>query len=200
MGLFIFEGNEASGKTTLINELMKWRPWFINCKRHTQKTWEANHRLPSVNPEFDPYPAKWDFDAAADYDWRFFLEVIGYDPQGFDKASFVFDRSFITNHVFNEALFQQNQTQQHIDTMHAYEHQLSKIPHAIFYCKRSVDESFDDDFAGTCKLDIEAHRLLQNSYDDYFANAPKSLNIVEIDNDKLSVQDALNKIISYVGS
>ena len=31
--LIIFEGNENSGKTTLIDKLLEWRPWFIKCKR-----------------------------------------------------------------------------------------------------------------------------------------------------------------------
>ena len=55
--IIIFEGNENSGKTTLIDKLLEWRPWFIKCKR-TASTWYTNHELPETDPNHDPDGSK----------------------------------------------------------------------------------------------------------------------------------------------
>lgn len=197
--LIILEGADASGKTTLLNELRKWRPWFIFCKRHTHRNYVENHALAKTDPNHDPYPTKWDFGQAFMYDWRFFLEVISFDPQGFEKAGFVFDRCFITNHIFNDAIWTDHQTQSHIDMLHAYEHQLSKLTHVIFYCKRDVDANFTDSFTEDCPLTKQDHDKLQASYDKYFAGN-HGLNVIELDNNKLSIQEAVSIILNHVGA
>lgn len=196
--LIIFEGNEHSGKTSLIDELLKWRPWFIKCKRHTVRTWYNNHELSVDNPNHDPYPMNWDLNEAYFNDWRFFLEAISYDPQGFDKTTFVFDRSFITDWVFKRALYPDAFTPIYAQYYAAYEKKMQQIPHVIFYCKRSVQQDFNDCFAGSKSLTKSDYDKLQYWYDEW--RKQTTLNVVDVDNDTFSIQDNINKIISFVGS
>lgn len=198
--LIIVEGSEHGGKTTLIDELLKYRPWFIKCKRHTQATWPTNHKLAKDDPAYDPYPTKWDFGKAFFHDWRFFLEAISYDPQGFEKATFVFDRSFITNHIFNDAVWTDHQTPEHIEMLHAYEEKLAQIPHLIVYCKRDVSPDFKDKFTDDCELNYEHWQKFCQSYEKYFASIEGKLNVIKIDNNILTPQEAVNIVLQHVGS
>ena len=195
--LIIFEGNECSGKTTLIDKLLEWRPWFIKCKR-TASTWYTNHELPETDPNHDPYPSNWDMNEAFFNDWRFFLEAISFDPEGFNKASFVFDRSFITDWVFKRAIYPEAFTDNYQKMYAAYEAKLNKLPHVIFYCKRQVLDDFKDNFAGSANLTKEDHDKLQYWFDEW--RKQTTLNVIDIDNDTFTVNDNINKIIAYVGS
>lgn len=195
--LIIMEGNEASGKTSLVNKLLEWRPWFIKCKR-SACSWYANHNLPKEDPNYSPYPENWDMNQAFFNDWRFFLEAIGYDPEGFNKASFVFDRCFVTDWVFKKALYPEAYTEAYQKMFDAYEEALLKVPHVIFYCKRKVKANFNDNFAGSANISHEDHMKLQHWYDEWRQNT--RLNVVDIDNDNFDINANLNTIIAHVGS
>lgn len=187
----IFEGVEASGKTTLINELMKWRPWFINCKR-TSRSWWQQHESGD-----DPMPEPWDLNEAFFYDWRFFLEFIGNDSQGFGKATFLCDRSFITHQIFNTTLYKELHTDKHQAFFEAYEKKLAALPHVVFLCKRDVEPDFVDNFCGDVNIDVSKRNEMIAAYDEWRKNSP--LHIVEIDNNA-SLQDNVLKCLAELGA
>lgn len=188
--LVIFEGNEDSGKTTLLSAIKTVRPYFVASKRTSFKTWWDDYSSGMIK-----YPENWDLAESFKHDWRFFLEMLGQD--GAKLTTFLCDRSFITHMIFAKALYPETWNSLMDEYYEAYEHEMLKMQHVIVYCKRDVQD-FEDHFSGDRSLGQEDYDLLAEQYDIW--RAKTKLNVLDIDNNNYTVEENTLKVISVVGA
>lgn len=185
--LLILEANEGGGKTSIANGLLERHPDWILCKRWT-------HKLDNDKFGF----GQWDLREAFFYDWRFFLEMLTYD-HAFDKHTFVCDRSFITDYVFNKAIWPEHMTERYMQCWEAYNKQLQTIPHLVIYCKRSIDKNdFNDIAMHNWSMDAEHWQRLEQAYKDW--RAETSLHVLNVDNDWYDIDSNVEFIDAYLES
>ena len=153
--IYIFEGFDRSGKTTLSEMLAESK----NIKR--------------FKSSFEIF-SKVDLEEATKHDWRFLLDVLSQV-----SIDLIFDRSFFSQYAYSMILRKDNvlrhfsSINEYEDLMKTYCEKLSKMPHVIVYCVRSDYSGIVDD-----KVDIALHTQINQNFEKIFTFCNK-LNIIK---------------------
>ncbi len=200
--LIIFEGGENSGKTTLINSLMEdfridsdasrfgghasLPDKFYRAMRCTRKSFK------NFDPSKSHYDFNWDLTESALYDWRFWLESM---ENSIRDNVFIWDRSFITQKVYQKAIGPDSITPNHISILHSYEKHLADLEHMVFYCER--DAKFKDDYG---MIDEGNHKVILAEYDKWAKTNAHNLNITRVSNTSRTVGESASFIFGEICS
>ena len=148
--IYIFEGFDRSGKTTLSEMLAQAK----NLKR-----FKSNFEIFS----------KVDLEEAVKHDWRFLLDVLSQV-----SIDLIFDRSFFSQYVYSMVLRRDN-VLRHFSSMNEYEdlmktycEKLAKMPHLIVHCVRSDYSGVVDD-----KVDVALHTQINYNFEKIFSFCDK---------------------------
>jgi thymidylate kinase len=183
--IIIFEGADGVGKTTLAKELNLRLANSMYMKRTpTFKYKDANTF----------YHCVVDLTRSSEYDWRFMLDMISKPCEEFN---FIFDRSFITQAVYQNAIGQWTKHPTLTSILSSYHAHLASLPHIVFNIKRSnfikTDDSYD--------LVHDKQHLIVNEYDKWVEyEDTKQLFVVTLDTSILSEEECMTHILQHIAN
>lgn len=153
--IYIFEGIDKSGKTTLAELLSKYLdiPIFRSSDQKSKKL---------------------DLEKAIQYDWNFYLDIASQTNQ-----DIIFDRSYISQYVYSLVYRKHNvyklySIDQYNNIFLEYNRKLQKIDHKLFYCLRKDYNNIYDDF-----VDLSKVNKLKEVYETFF-NLKESVNKIDL--------------------
>lgn len=179
--LIIFEGPDGSGKSTLIDKLVRNHlKDALVCKRSSFKTFD---------PETSHYPININLTESALWDWRFFLEM---NTRNFKTHNFLVDRSFITQRIYQDVTGAHTKTDILDKTLIALEKETAELPHLLIYC-RSKHLRNDGDFIHMDNKEIS----IIDRYETYIKDEC-ILNKLVIDTDSLDEDSSVSIVMGAI--
>ena len=153
--IYIFEGIDKSGKTTLAELLSSYLniPIFRSSDQKSKQI---------------------DLEKAIQYDWNFYLDIASQSHQ-----NIIFDRSYISQYVYSLAYRKSNVDQlysmdEYTNIFLKYNKRLQKIDYKLFYCLRKDYNNIYDDF-----IDLSKANELKELYYTFF-NLKDTVNKIDL--------------------